>query len=71
MSRLCIEDGFEYQIERAISDYFDGYDTPDEAMSDFNEGDNDDFVNALYERASSYTNLTELAEKEKNARTGK
>lgn len=70
MGTMCIEDGFDYNIKQAVKEFFDGYDTPDEALADFNEGDNDDFVNALYERASSYTDLQELAERERDKRNG-
>jgi len=71
MTRLCIEDGFFYNLERAVSDFFDGYDTPDEALKEFNEGDHDDFVNALLERAQSYTDLQEIAISERDKRNAR
>lgn len=68
MSTMCIEDGFEHNIKRAIEAFFEDYEDPEEALKDFNEGDNDDFVNYLYDRACQYTDLQELAEKEKDKR---
>jgi len=72
MSKLCIEDGFEYNLRRAASRFVDDFDKPEEAIEAIKEGHHTDvFLGYLWEIANGYTDVEQLIKNEAEDRAEK
>lgn len=65
MTRLCIEDGFEYNLRRTAKQFIRDFDNPEEAIEAIKDGAHlEVFIGYLWDRANEYMNIDELIEEE-------
>jgi len=58
---MFLEDGFTYNIKRALQDFIDDFDDPKQAVKAFEDGDHhEQFLEYLYERAVAYDDPEQL-----------